>query len=525
MKKEYQHSVFFWIAGIVSYAIYAPSYAANMQAQKQPAPASSATPLAVAARIDVSHPGAQIPESFLGISVEYGSIRRLFAHPNLTATVRLLKRLGDLQGPPVLRIGGNSEDRAIWHLSAWHPRPIGDSIDLSNRVAGMLHAAAVQTGSQLILGINFGRGTAVQAKPWIRAAIRDIGISHIKAFEIGNEPDIYNHHGTRPRSYTVQDYFRQWNAFADAVEPLLPRQRLLAGPAFCASWRRYTPEFIQQQHRRLAIVTMHEYPLGAPIKDHRSPRYADIANLLKNSSATIFSKLIRTSIVAGRRYNTPIRFAEINSAYAGGKPGVSNVFGAALWSLDTMFEIASSGSAGVNFHMGPRYGAFWSFQRDEIHVLPLYYGMLIFAQAAPPGSELIPVRFHTRANIKIWMTLDRHHIVRIVLINKDLHQSVTVGLKLPGSKRGQLERLTARSVFSQNHIDIGGLTFAGSENGVPNGRQHVTTVPSQKGRFAIRLGRCSAALLTVPLSPSAVLKFRDSVHDADNRPAQKTQEK
>jgi hypothetical protein len=37
-----------------------------------------------------------------------------------------------------------------------------------------------------------------------------------------------------------------------------------------------------------------------------------------------------------------------------------------------MFEIASTGAAGVNFHTGPRYGAFWSFHRRTIRVLQLY---------------------------------------------------------------------------------------------------------------------------------------------------------
>ncbi len=472
-------------------------HAVNVQAQTAHFKSESRT--SVTATPVFSRPGAIIPKSFLGISVEYGNIRTFFAKNRLATTARLLKRLGQLQGPPVLRIGGNSEDRTVWNLPALHPRPAGDTINLTNNMALMLRAAADQTGGKLILGVNFGRGTPAMAKPWIRAAIKDIGISHIMAFEIGNEPDIYNHHGTRHHSYNVRDYFQQWNAFANVVQPLLP-PRLLAGPAFCASWRKYTPEFIKQQHGRLAVVTMHEYPLGAPIRNRHSPRYPSVTNLLKNSSSAIFAKLIRPSVLLGKRYNIPVRFAEINSAYAGGKAGVSNVFAASLWSLDTMFEIASSGSAGVNFHTGPRYGAFWSFQRDGIHVLPLYYGMLMFAQAAPAGSQLIPITFHTKDNIKIWMTLNRHRMAHIVLINKDLHQNLMVHLKLPNSKGGQLERLLAPSISSQNHIDIGGLTFDGSENGIPHGHQHITTVRYQGGEFTVALSHGSAALLTVQLN-------------------------
>jgi len=450
---------------------------------------------------DFRRAAVRIPKSFLGISVEYGgSLDVLFGKSRLAITARLLNGLGRLQGSPVLRIGGNSEDSAVWNLPALHPRPAGDTINLTSRVAKMLRAAAVRTGGKLILGVNFGRGTSTMAKAWISAAIRDIGARHILAFEIGNEPDLYNHNDMRPHSYTVRDYFRQWNAFADKIQSHLPQRRMLAGPAFCASWRKYTTDFIKQQHSRLSVVTMHEYPLGAPIKNRHSPRYASVDNLLKNSSSAIFAKLIRAVVPVGRGYEIPVRFAEINSAYGGGKTGVSNVFAASLWSLDTLFEVAASGSAGVNFHTGPRYGAFWSFHRKGIRVLPVYYGMLMFAQAAPAGSRLIPISLHTKANINAWMTLDQHGVARVVLINKELHHEVMVKLKLPSSQKGQLERLTGISIFSQKRISIGGQTFDDSQNGMLKGHRQVTVVPAKHSIFAITLKHASAALMTVRLN-------------------------
>ncbi len=452
---------------------------------------------AITAIPEFGHPGVVIPKSFPGISVEYGgSLEDLFNKVRLPITSRLLNRLGRLQGAPVLRIGGNSEDQAVWNLPALHSRPAGDMINLTKRVARMLRAVAVGTGGKLILGVNFGRGTAAMARPWMRNAIDIIGKRHILAFEIGNEPDLYNYNTMRPHSYNVRDYFRQWNGFASNVQSLLPQPRMLAGPAFCSVWRRYTPEFIQQQHRRLALVTMHEYPLGAPIRNRRSPRFASIANLLKNSSSAVFARLIRSSESAGRRYDIPVRFAEINSAYGGGKAGVSNVFAASLWSLDTMFEVASTGCAGVNFHTGPRYGAFWSFHHNGVRVLPLYYGMLMFAQAAPPGARIIPVAYHCKANVKIWMTVDRHREVRVVLINKSLHRNVIVALKLAHSQTGQLEYLTARSISSQKRIYIGGQSFDGVHDGILHGHRRVTMASAAHGIFTIRLHHASAVLMT-----------------------------
>lgn len=487
--------MFLILGGLAGAAAAISTHAANA-ANMQKMDAGSAS---IVARPDFQHREMKIPASFLGISVEYGNIPTFFSPVQLPLTARLLNRLGRLQGPPVLRIGGNSEDRAVWNLRSVRPLPPGDHINLSSATAAMLRAAAEATGGKLILGINFGRGTPAMAAPWIRCALANIGVGHIMAFEIGNEPDIYNHHGTRPRSYTLENYLKQWHAFADAIDPMMPRRRMLAGPAFCASWRRDTPEFIRLESSRLAVVTMHEYPLGAPIKNRRSPKYPSIANLLTNSSADIYASLIRPSVATGRRYGIPVRFAEINSAYAGGKEGVSNTFAETLWSLDTMFEIASTGAAGVNFHTGPHYGAFWSFHSGSLQVLPLYYGMLMFAQAAPPGAELIPIAFHSRANVKLWMTLDRRNTARIVMINKDLHRNVTVRFSLPASSGGRLERLTAASVTATTGIDIGGITFSRSGTGVASGRAQLPFVHPRAGVYSVTLPHCSAAMLIVQL--------------------------
>jgi len=42
------------------------------------------------------------------------------------------------------------------------------------------------------------------------------------------------------------------------------------------------------------------------------------------------------------------RINEVNSFYGGGKAGVSDTFGSALWCLDYLFNLAAHGCAGVN---------------------------------------------------------------------------------------------------------------------------------------------------------------------------------
>ena len=51
-------------------------------------------------------------------------------------------------------------------------------------------------------------------------------------------------------------------------------------------------------------------------------------------------------------YKVPYRMTEGNTCYRGGKPGVSDVFGASLWAADYLLTLASLGYSGVNLHGG-----------------------------------------------------------------------------------------------------------------------------------------------------------------------------
>src|SRR5215218_6984941 len=81
----------------------------------------------VTVTVDPQHPRPQIPRSFLGLSIEYQSVRPYFGtgpRPN-RAFIRRLDALGLAQRAPVaLRIGGNSSDESWWNPTR-RPRPHG----------------------------------------------------------------------------------------------------------------------------------------------------------------------------------------------------------------------------------------------------------------------------------------------------------------------------------------------------------------------------------------------------------------
>src|SRR5271167_2776770 len=81
----------------------------------------------------------------------------------------------------------------------------------------------------------------------------------------------------------------------------------------------------------------------------------------------------------------PFRLAETNSCYAAGRQGVSDTFASALWGADLMYQLAQAGGIGINFH-GGGYGWYTPIAgttRNGFVARPIFYGMLLFAQAGP----------------------------------------------------------------------------------------------------------------------------------------------
>ncbi len=162
----------------------------------------------------------------------------------------------------------------------------------------------------------------------------------------------------------------------------------------------------------------------------------------------------------------PLRIDEINSVSCGGERGVSDTYATALWSLDTMFALARAGVDGVNIHTPPhstnqmftvsQVNGTW-----EVYVHPNYYGLLMFAQATPPGSRLVRITGSSAApGYRRWATLgaDRHDTCgRDQQADRRL---AVVEIRVPaGAEDATLELMRAPSITSKTGITIGGQGF------------------------------------------------------------------
>ncbi|HTV47339.1 MAG TPA: glycosyl hydrolase family 79 C-terminal domain-containing protein [Phycisphaerae bacterium] len=460
----------------------------------------------ISAAPDLSARTQPVPQSFLGISCEYNGIESYMSpqEGRQTATVELLNTLGAFNGPPVLRIGGNSEDHSVWDLPQINPKPKFARINITPTMADDLHDTIQRTHSKVILGVNLGADDPTIAESWVTEALNIFEPDSILAFEIGNEPDEYaKKEAMRSKPWDYPTYRADYEKFAVLIAPLLPRQHMLAGPAATGFLVPFVARFALDEQKYLGVVTVHKYPMGAPVKNPKAPNYASMENLLKDSSASGYAHIIAPVVAAARKTHVLVRFGEMNSAWGGGKPGLSSSFGSALWGLDTLFTIANTGADGVNFHMGASYAPFTFDYHGTLFVHPLYYGMLLFAMAVQNHARLIPVTFKTEANVKIWAALDDSGVLRVVVINKDLTANAIISLSIPGAGGGQITRLIAPSVNSQYDVTLGNITFDGSTNGLPmrihGASENQESVLPTNGRYEFNVGHTSAAMLTVSL--------------------------
>ena len=188
----------------------------------------------------------------------------------------------------------------------------------------------------------------------------------------------------------------------------------------------------------------------------------------------------------------------------GGKRGVSDTFASALWALDSLFEFARIGVSGVNFHMFP--GAsyiLFSFRRPNgrwvATVQPEYYGLLLFAEATPPGSRLLRAVTRGGPTVRAWATRGARGTIRVVLINDDLHKR-HVFLVHDSAPAGPATviRLTAPHARSTQGVQIGEQSFGETSTGRLAGPPEQEPVGGSRGRYVIRLAPATAAMLTIP---------------------------
>ena len=449
-----------------------------------------------------------VTPGFVGLALEYSAVETYVGTDPLApnpAFVQLIRNLDPGQ-QPVLRIGGDSTDWA-WVPTRGIRRPRGIRIDLDPTWLAVTHSLATALDAKLILGVNLEADSRALASAEARALVSGIGRAHIQALELGNEPELYHAFGWytnakglavpgRGPRWSFSNYLGDFNKIAAGL-PRVP----LAGPAIGSpGWLHEIGTFTRAQGR-VKTVTVHRYPLlRCPAADPvHSPT---IAQLMAPAASTGLADSVIPIARAAHANGDSIRVDEMNSVACGGAPGVSNTFASALWFVDTLFGMARVGIDGVNIQTfnTASYGLFRFSHVGDVwsaDVNPDYYGMLLFAQAAPAGSHLLDVA-GASSSLRAWATHARDGHTRVVLINDSRHTR-QVAVRLPGGHgEGTLERLLAPSIRATSGVTLGGQTFgAATTTGQLPGPPQTQAVTPHGRSYGISVPPASAALLTL----------------------------
>jgi hypothetical protein len=474
-------------------------------------PRAHASGAVVSASVDDAPVGQPLPAGFIGLSMEYRAVHAYTGRSPTTINPVFLTLLRALNpaASPVLRIGGDSTDSTWWPVKGM-VQPGGINYQLTPSWMRTTRALARALAARMILGINLAAGSPALAAAEGRALLQGIGRSSIQAFEIGNEPDVYNmfpwYRGrkgrvffARPRDYgftAFESEFSHWRAALPSVP--------LAGPAIAElTWLNGLDQFLNAEPT-LSTLTVHRYALRGCLTDTSSPFYPSAANLLADRSSAGLAQQVEPWAFVAHAHGIQLRVDELNSATLAsciGRHGVSETFASALWMLDTLFNLASVGVDGVNVHTLPKAG-YEPFSFSHTHgswsavVHPAYYAMLMFTRAFPAGARLLPV-IGPSGSLKLWATRGRDGRIRVVLINKDPTSADSVDVQVPDAAQAAVQYLSAPSLNSTTGVTLGGQTFgARTSTGVLPGSPQSNHLKAFLGKYSLVVPPASAVMLT-----------------------------
>lgn len=404
-----------------------------------------------------------------------------------------LVKLYSLLGPTVLRIAGATVDTTGWN-------GISNTIPITTaKVDALAGFIKVLPGNvSVIYGINLLSNTPASAAAEATYAANALG-TNLYGFEIGNEPEFGF------SSYSV--FLPRWRALAAGITNGVPGWAITNGgigwtlddaDAGQGQLSAYTDPFAANESGVVSLLTQHYYQNGGGLPSDSLPQ------LLQPDP---FLVQLTTNIVGAAKGHSPLgaRITECGSFSEGGTLGTSDVYGAALWSLDFMFTVAENGGQGVNFHGGGKspYSPLNDLGTNITQVGPEFYGLKMFSML-PPGN-VIPatVALSSGINFTAYGVREANGAISVLLNNKDVNSMVAVSVNLGTNVAGaQLIELTSPNLFCTNAYTLGGspITVSGSWTG---GVQAL--LPATNGQLTVNVLPISAFLLIPVLAPPPIV--------------------
>jgi hypothetical protein len=467
-----------------------------------------------------------MPPDFVGLSYE---VREL-TNPNFFSAknIGLIRAFRQISARGVLRIGGNTGEFGWWKPTAGSPEPehpqtrevVGEPkasyYPVTPEAVLNLAAFLEATGWTCLYGINMGTNTPARAADEAEFVSKTLG-SQLQYFQIGNEVDLFGRHLRDPQTWSASTYLTEWLVLARAIAARVPRAAFgMPDIASNISWLTQIGDAWGSVENPPHVTTLsHHYYAGGPPSNPE----VNIPNLLKPAGMVKVQTIADKATAAAAKMGARVRMTEGNTCYRGGKPGVSDVFAAALWAADYALLLAANNYSGINLHGGtapiitsglggvmfgdevlkaqggtpeqiashphPYYAPIASFGSDYI-LEPVAYGLKfagLFSGGSLIQADLTSKLQAAGVNASAYAAKLAGGQTSVVVLNKDTENDLALSMDFGGDKYGmaEIEKLQAPSVDSRE--------------------AHITrsTTPGhlKKGRLNLLVPRASGVRLTV----------------------------
>ncbi|KAJ7594707.1 hypothetical protein C8J56DRAFT_1012852 [Mycena floridula] len=288
-------------------------------------------------------------------------------HPN-EFSMQMLKNIADRTGVyPIIRPGGVTQDSSVFMLHAGSPERI------SNNETGVIYRTSwgpdfyrgfstFPEGTRFTIPLNFGNDTLDIALDQAKAAVKYVKNwkDKIFALELGNEAGNYKATQRNLSTWGPAAYVTEWKNWTTTINDPLPRElrtKWWAGsdgitpdPITVAL---QTEDLIARGLDDPAIVRefsqhMYAYSSCKPA----SNALATVPNIHNHTNITAFVGLLHPKVVAAQEAESDLVVGEFNSVSCSGKANVTDIFGQALWVIDTTLYAAAINVSRVHLHQG-----------------------------------------------------------------------------------------------------------------------------------------------------------------------------
>jgi hypothetical protein len=303
--------------------------------------------------------GPHMPIDFVGLSYEVQQL----ADPSFFSSQNsgLIRELKALSSTGVLRLGGNTSEFAYWKPTADSAEPEHPQVrEVTGEPKARYYAVTAEAVSNLaeflqasgwscVYGIGMGTNTPARAAEEAAFVAQTLG-DRLQYFQIGNEADLFDRHLRDPKTWSAKTYLEEWLTLARAIAARVPAAKFgMPDVASNVSWLTEIADQWASIKSPPQVTTLtHHYYFGGPATNPE----VNIPNLLKPATMQKVQNTANIATAAASKMGARVRMTEGNTCYRGGKPGVSDVFAAALWAADYSLLLASNDYSGVNLHGG-----------------------------------------------------------------------------------------------------------------------------------------------------------------------------